>query len=196
MSRNSDAVLIELAQFGWVWKDRSRDRQRLARDFDEAWSFSKTGRPQPKDQLVDATARQLVLIEELLQFYVVSDPGEQRRMRAAVSGHPSLSPLLLAVARRYAEHGSPEKPIDCFRLALAAVSLEDCATDFRDVLQTLGDVWQAIDAAGQDPRTRFDEASGWSETVSSKGGDMSTAERFLTFEKSSYLKYRIRTGHR
>jgi hypothetical protein len=74
--------------------------------------------------------------------------------------------------------------------ALAAVSIEDCASDVRDTLMTLADLFVAAEGAGTDPRPLFAAAAEWSTDEFTRGGCKSVAEMLREFHACSVLRER------
>lgn len=78
--------------------------------------------------------------------------------------------------------------------ALVAVGLENCASDYRDTLMTLADLYVAAEEAGLDPRTAFDGAAALAADEATPGGCESLARLLGEFHTHSVLAERRGMG--
>jgi hypothetical protein len=120
------------------------------------------------------------LLELLCVAYLGCDAGARAAIRSAFAERAACDLWLMnRCAHRLAGRVSGPGALTALRLALAAVSIENCALDYRDTLQVLLDLRARAQRAGLDPRPPFDDAAAMSADSRSPGGCESVAKLFL-----------------
>lgn len=139
------------------------------------------------------------LFERLCAEYIAGDAAERGRIREFAARQQKLGGLLW----QYANHltnsirSAGDTPLIAQPLvtrALAAVSIENCASDVRDTLMTLADLFVAAEAASVEPALLFAAAGDWSTDERTAGGCGSLARTFREFADCSVLRERRTLG--
>ncbi len=73
---------------------------------------------------------------------------------------------------------------------MAAVSIENCRQDFRDVLLALADLYVAAEEVGIDPRPEFNAVSRLSSEKKPAGGTTAVSTVLADFYRSAALRER------
>ncbi len=171
------------------------------REFQERWSpiearlraveedyraerIRKGGRPRPEGERLYRLEEDLSLACDL---YIEAAAEHRDRMRQLFEWSYLLPRYLIQRIRVPADAGTSEAFQRALRGALAACSLENNKTDFRDVYVLLGEIWIEARRRGLDPRPQFSEAAIWS---SEEGGRAGTPLRefLLRFHESAYFE--------
>lgn len=185
-----DDLIARLVDLDWVRRDVSRSRQRLQKDFARAWSRAKGPAPAVEtepDSLLEGTEARIRTARRLVELYASGDAGTKRTVRAAAAAVRGFSDLLLVIAKWYAADARGASAAAECELAVEAISLENCASDFRDTLVAMGEIWLAFDRNGLDPRAAFARAAAGADRDPSRGGRTPVAEMLTGFETSAYL---------
>jgi len=154
------------------------------------------GKPYPEGVELDGLLHALTSVCELY----IGATGEQRGiMRGLFAWSYLLPQYLFRLIKIQIEHLPPEQAAHDARIALAAVSLEDNKTDYRDTFMALGSIYLGIIEQGLDTEALFQEAASWSsDTINSGGGRQSMKSFLLNFKKSEFFRSdvepRIRSG--
>ena len=165
---------------GFTWNDFDRELRELeaalCADFD------------PRSELHP-------LFEQLCTEYVASDDVGRARIRAFAAKQQKLGGLLWRYANSLTQRiaDAEDGPLAAEALvarALAAVSIENCASDVRDTLMTLADLFAAAENADVDPAPLFAAASDWSTDEFTPGGCESLAKMLREFHGCSVLHER------
>jgi hypothetical protein len=130
------------------------------------------------------------LFEALCAEYVESSPAGRAALRKFAAKQQKLGDLLWRYANALTRRITTAEDAPLVTLALAAVSIEDCASDVRDTLMTLADLFVAAEAAGVDPRPPFTAAAEWSTDEFTRGGCESVAAMLREFHACSVLRER------
>jgi hypothetical protein len=118
-------------------------------------------------------------------------PQNRAKIRAWVGANPNFAPAVWSYARQ-----SPElirKPGDEPRLlrGLAAASIDDVRTDYRALIETLGDLWVAACRAGIDPAPSFEKVAALSNPGTGGGGAFMQGT-LREFRSSAHFRDRVR----
>jgi len=130
------------------------------------------------------------LLDELCPAYLEA-PAEQRAVvRAAVSDKRGVSSALLGYAYRAAERVRSSADREWLRRGLAAISIENCGRDYRDVLLALAELCVAAEEVGIEPRADFRAVSRLSSGEKPRGGRTSVRQMLARFQSYGVLKER------
>jgi hypothetical protein len=135
------------------------------------------------------------LIEGLCSAYLESDPIDRTEIRAHVARRQRLGSLVwsfangIAATRIQGAHDAPQ-----LKLGLAAISIENCNSDYRDTLVSLADLFVRTEEAGIDPRTAFAAVAEISTGEPTSGGCDSLASTMRDFETYAVLAERRGRG--
>jgi hypothetical protein len=174
---------VEGASAGDLWqglKARMDDRQASYR---RSWLRAPVGEParQPGGEEL---AADLSLACEL---YLQGDEALRRELRDSFEGWTAVRGRVLAKAWSFAGKLADTCDDRWLRLGLAAVSIDDNGTDFRDSYVALGDLYVCAVRCGMEPGPYFEAAA----AISS--GDSNTEltpmrDFLLRFEGSAYFE--------
>jgi hypothetical protein len=134
------------------------------------------------------------LLDELCPAYLEAAPEERAKVRAAASDKNGVLSALLGYAYRAARRIESAEDREWLRRGLAAISIEDCARDWRDVLLALAELYVAAEEAGIRPRSDFTAVSRLSSAEKSRGGNTSLQEILANFHSYGALRERRRRG--
>jgi hypothetical protein len=119
------------------------------------------------------------LLELLCGIYLESDADGRAAIRAFIAERSSRKLWLMhECACRLAERVAGPGALPALRLALAAVSIEDCILDYRDTLLKLTDLYRRAERAGIDPQPVFEAMAARSTDSPTPGGCGSVAKIF------------------
>lgn len=132
------------------------------------------------------------VLDTVCTAYLHADPAERSAIRQVVAGRDSG-----AWVRHYADQlakqlTSPDSEL--LRRAIAAVSIENCASDYRDTITSLADLYVRAEELGIDPRPHFAAIAELSDDQPTPGGCDSFAKMLLEFEKYAVVAERRRMG--
>jgi hypothetical protein len=144
------------------------------------------GKPYPEGVELDGLLHALTSVCELY----IGATGEQRGvMRDLFAWSYLLPQYLFRLIKIQIEHLPPEQAAHDARIALAAVSLEDNKTDYRDTFMALGSIYLGIVEQGLDTEALFQEAASWSSDTSSSGAGRKSMKSFLlNFKKTDFFR--------
>ncbi len=137
------------------------------------------------------------LLDELCPAYLGASTEQRAAARAAVDDKPGLLSALLGYAYRAAERlrssadrlrSSADR--EWLRRGLAAISIENCARDYRDVLLALAELYVAAEEAGIEPRSDFKVVSRLSSGEKPRGGRTSVRRMLANFHSYGVLRER------
>jgi hypothetical protein len=100
------------------------------------------------------------------RLYLQGEEALQREIRHTFNEWTSVRGRVLAKAWSFADKLADTCDDRWLRLGLAAVSIDDSGTDFRDTYVTLGALYIGAVRCGMDPRPYFEEAAEISSGVS------------------------------
>jgi hypothetical protein len=134
------------------------------------------------------------LLDELCPAYLEASAEQRTEVRAAVSDKSGMLSALLGYAYRAA--GRIQSPADreWLRRGLAAISIENCGKDYRDVLLALAELYVAAEEAGIRPRSDFKAVSRLSSEQKPRGGSTSVQEMLANFQRYGALGERRKRG--
>jgi hypothetical protein len=161
-------------------KVRMGDRQAAYR---RGWLRAPIGEPAPQPG-GEELASDLNLACEL---YLRGDEVLRRQIRDSFEEWTAVRGRMLAKAWSFADKLADTCDDRWMRLGLAAVSIDDNGTDFRDSYVALGDLYVCAVRCGLDPRPYFDEAAEISSGVSNIERT-SMRDFLLRFEGSAYFR--------
>ena len=159
------------------------DRYRIER-------IRKNGHPYPEEEQLVEVMNDLRAAVEL---YMSATAEQLSVMRGFFSWSYLLPRYLGRNIHLSDEQSTHEAFIHSLRLVLAAVSLGNNQTDYRDTYCILGNIWLAVYRRQIDPQPYFCEAAAWSSDKDESGrGSM---RRFLLgFQESAFFKADVRQG--
>jgi hypothetical protein len=123
------------------------------------------------------------------ELYIIASPEQREIMRALFAWSYVLPPYLLRLINLPCEGKSTEQSFHALRLALAAASLENNKTDYRDTYLALGAVYVNAVCLGINPVLFFEEAASWSSSQDDFGYRIAPMRDFLShFKDSAFFK--------
>ena len=134
------------------------------------------------------------LLDELCPAYVDASAEERAAVRAAVSEKGGVLSALLGYAYRAARRIRSPEDREWLRRGLAAISIENCSKDYRDVLLALAELYVAAEQAGMRPGTDFRAMSKLSSDEKPRGGNASVREMLANFRSYGVLRERRSRG--
>jgi len=136
------------------------------------------------------------LLDELCPVYLEAVAEQRAAVRAAVSDKNGVLSALLGYVYRAARRIQSPADREWLRRGLAAVSIENCGKDYRDVHLALAELYVAAKEAGIKPGSDFKAVSRLSSTEKPRGGDTSVQEMLANFRGYGALRERRRRGRR
>ncbi|MBN1995002.1 MAG: hypothetical protein JW953_20070 [Anaerolineae bacterium] len=130
------------------------------------------------------------LLDELCPAYLEATPAEREKIRAAASDKDGLLSALLGYVYKSARQIRCPADREWLRRGLAAVSIENCRKDYRDVLLALAELYVLAEAAGLNPKPDFRAIAKISSRQSPTGGSTSVANMLANFHTYGALKER------
>jgi hypothetical protein len=130
------------------------------------------------------------LLDEICPAYISASSEDRAKVRAAVRDKNGVLSALLGYAYRSAKriHSPDDKA--CLIKGLAAISIENCSRDYRDVLLALAELYVAAEEAGIKPRADFKAVSQLSSRKKPDGGDTSMQAMLAGFHRYAVLRER------
>jgi hypothetical protein len=116
------------------------------------------------------------ILDRMCAEYLHATPQEREQCRSLVSDRKAVLNALLGYVHSAAKRVSSANDIDHLRLGLAAASIENCATDYRDDLVALAGIWVAAERAGIDPSPYFRAVAKLSSDREPRGGEAPVSE--------------------
>jgi hypothetical protein len=136
------------------------------------------------------------LLDEMCPAYLEASSEQRAAVRAAVSDKRGVLSALLGYAYRAARRIQSAADREWLRKGLAAISIEDCSRDYRDVLLALAELYVVAEEAGIKPGSDFKAVSRLSSGEKPRGGDTSVQEMLANFRGYGVLRERRRRGKR
>lgn len=130
------------------------------------------------------------IMDAVCQLYRSADAPSRRMIREFVAGHRELADLVRGFAGQTAAAFTPENVNDRLPVALSALSIENCAVDFRDTILALADVWVLAAQAGVKPVTYFEEVARLSDDSVAPGGTVPMSRLLREFHRHPALQER------
>jgi hypothetical protein len=118
------------------------------------------------------------LLERLCEAYLATDADGRATIRQFIAERAKGSDvwLMWTCADRLASRVTGPDVLPALRLALAAVSIDNCSADYRDSLGVLLKLYAKAEQAGIDPQPPFEAAAALSADSRTPGGCESVAE--------------------
>ena len=136
------------------------------------------------------------LLDEMCPAYLEASSEQRVLVRAAASDKNGVLSALLGYAYRAARRIQSPADREWLRRGLAAISIENCSKDYRDVLLALAELYVAAEEAGIRPRSDFRAVSRLSSGEKPRGGNTSVQEMLANFQGYGALRERRRRGKR
>jgi len=134
------------------------------------------------------------LLDELCPAYLEASAERCAAVRVAVSDKGGVLSALLGYAYRAAKRIQSPLDREWLRRGLAAISIENCARDYRDVLLALAELYVAAEEAGIRPRSDFTAVSRLSSRELPRGGDTPMQGMLANFSRYAVLRERRKRG--
>jgi hypothetical protein len=134
------------------------------------------------------------VLERLCSCYVACDFDTRAEIRAFVAQRKRLGELVWNYANYQATRLKDSGDSSILRVALVAVSIENCGYDYRDTLTTLADLFVSAEEVGIDPKPVFQAVADLSTDAPTPGGCDSLAGILRDFESYAVLGARRASG--
>ena len=128
------------------------------------------------------------LLDQLCPAYLDATPDQRAEIRAAVSEQDGVLSALLGYVYRAAKRIQSPADREWVRKGLAAVSIENCRKDYRDVLLALAELYVAAERAGLDPKPDFKAVARLSSREKPRGGRTPVNDMLARFHTYAVLK--------
>jgi hypothetical protein len=122
------------------------------------------------------------ILERMCAEYLSASPTERERCRAAVSDKDAVQGFLLGYVASCADRIRSPEDLGPLRRGLAAASIENCATDYRDVLVALAKLFVWAERAGIDPVPHFRAVGPMSSHAKPRGGTTPVSKMLSEFQ--------------
>ena len=139
--------------------------------------------------LYDPNTEMYAVFDELTGLYLEVGSEDREHIRITVSDKDGLLSALVGYANRSANHIKSLADRIWLKKGLAALSIEDCCKDFRDVLLALSELYLAAEDVGLYPMPEFKAIARLSSHLKPFGGDipmsrlMGGIQRFAVLEE-------------
>jgi hypothetical protein len=130
------------------------------------------------------------LSKQLCSAYLNCDSDERAEIRDFVAQRECLRVCLCRYARHLIPQINSSEAIHTLRIALAALSIENCSFDFRDTLTTIADLHVSAEQVGIDAKPIFEAIGQLSTATLTSGGCDSVADIFTQIESLPILRER------
>jgi hypothetical protein len=166
---------------GYTWEDYHRGLAELEEQL--RWEFDPRTRLDP-------------LFVQLCATLLQADAAARDNIRQFVAERKSLGQLLWRYANRLSTEMAAAGRHAALLLerALAAITIENCSTNYRDTQMTLADLFVAAELVGVDPQAAFAAAADRATDDLTDGGCNSLAALLREFHASSVLAERRALG--
>jgi hypothetical protein len=134
------------------------------------------------------------LLDELCPAYLAASAEQRTAVRAAASDKNGVLSALLGYAYRAARRIQSPEDREWLLRGLAAISIENCARDYRDVLLALAELYVSAEEAGIKPSSDFRAVSKLSSEEKPRGGDTSMKKMLANFRGYGALRERRKRG--
>jgi hypothetical protein len=160
---------------GYTYADYERDVQRVREQ--------QRAKYDPYQEICE-------FLDQLCPAYLSATDEQRTEIRAAVSDKNGVLSALLGYVYRAAERIQSPADRDWLRWGLAAVSIENCRKDYRDVLLALAELYVAAERAGLAPQPDFRAVSRLSSRETPRGGTTPVRGILANFHRYAVLKER------
>jgi len=130
----------------------------------------------------------------LCPAYLEASAEQRAAVRVAVSDKNGVLSALLGYAYRAARRIQSPEDREWLLRGLAAISIENCAKDYRDVHLALAELYVTAEEAGIRPRADFRAVSRLSSEEKPRGGDTSVKKMLANLPRYGALKERRKRG--
>jgi hypothetical protein len=154
-------ALFKVNRDGYTLADFQREREAMVAQQHATYD------PQPEIEGI---------LDRMCAEYLNATPQEREHCRSLVSDRKAVLNALLGYVHSAAKRVSSANDIDHLRLGLAAASIENCATDYRDDLVAFAGIWVAAERAGIDPSPYFRAVAKLSSDKEPRGGETPVSE--------------------
>lgn len=134
------------------------------------------------------------VLDQLCPTYLAMGDAQRAEIRTAVKDKSGLSSGLLGYVYQAAERLRSGQGLDWLRWGLAAISIEDCSRDARDVMLALAELYVAAEEAGIRPQPHFTAVAKLSSMQKPEGGDTPVARMLANFSSYGALRERRNRG--
>ena len=134
------------------------------------------------------------ILDDVCPAYLHASTEERETLRRMVGDRRSLSDLVRSYADHIAEQISSVDDVERLRTGLAAISIENCRTDFRDTITSLADLFVRAEEVGIDPEPHFRDVAELSDEERPLGGDTPVANMLRGFRNYSVVTERRAMG--
>jgi hypothetical protein len=162
-------------------------------DFDELENQLETLEAEcPSSNLViyRPSEEQGQFFDYLCQIYLAASHEQCARIRTVVSDKRGILNHLLGHVYRSARRIHSSIDGQWLRIGLAAASIENCSSDYRDFLLALAELYVAAESAGIDPRRDFKAIAAMSSRETPSGGMTPVSDMLARFHTYAVLKER------
>ena len=132
----------------------------------------------------------LALVDRLGPVYLEATADERANIRAATSDKNDILSALLGYVYKSARQLRSPRDRGWLRKGLAAVSIENCSQDYRDVLLALAELYVSAEAAGINPKPEFQAVAKLSSRQAPRGGFTPVSSMLADFHTYATLKER------
>ena len=133
-------------------------------------------------------------MDELCPAYLEASAEQRATVRAAASDKNGVLSALLGYTYRAARRIQSPEDEEWLLRGLAAISIENCARDYRDVLLALAELYVTAEEAGIKPGSDFGAVSRLSSAEKPRGGNTPVKEMLANFRGYGALGERRRRG--
>ncbi len=175
INEHLQANMMRVNQDGYAWDDLMRENDQVKERQLAAYD------PDPPLYIV---------LDDLCPAYLDATDDWRMHVRTIVAAQSGLPDRVRAYAQKIASRINSAEDEESLRVALAAMSIEDAATDYRDTLSALADIYVRAERAGIDARRSFVDASRLSSTEVPAGGSTPLADVLREFHGYAILQER------
>jgi hypothetical protein len=131
---------------------------------------------EPDPETPERRAETQRLLELLCGAYLESDADDRAAIRASIARRQDGNFwVMYEFARHMAGRVTGPDSVPALRLALAAISIEDCALDYRETCQIVSDLYAEAERVGIDAQPMFEAVAAMSTDSRTTGGCDSVA---------------------
>lgn len=134
------------------------------------------------------------LLDRLCAAYLGCDSGGRAEIRTCAAERKNLAGALRSYASDLAARIRRPEDAPILRRALAAISIENCGSDYRDTSMILADLYVRAEEVGIDPKPLFEAAGDLSTDAPTPGGCESLAGVLRRFESHAVVRERRAMG--
>jgi hypothetical protein len=131
-----------------------------------------------------------IFIKRCTRCYLAAASRERKAIRSVVSDKDGILSALLGYAYRAATQLRTKADEEWLDKGLAAVSIENCSKDYRDVLLALAELYVAAEEMGINPKPAFKAAAALSSRETPRGGKTPVSKMLSSFHSYGALKER------